>query len=306
MRKVKFTALVFLLIISAFTISQIHFDISVEELKKTYANEASQFMEIGGMQVHYRDEGKGEIIILIHGTAASLHTWDAWANELKKTHRVIRLDLPAFGLTGPHPQHNYSITMYVDVLHRLVEKLNLNRFALAGNSLGGNIAWNYAADYPQETEKLILLDPSGYPSEGKRPWVFDLAETPILNSVIKYFTPRSFIHNNLKQVYFEDSKITEELVARYHKMTLREGNRDAFIARAKTQYVDNSAKLSKITAPTLILWGKEDIWIPPTLGKKFQQQIPNSILVIMENVGHIPMEESPQESLEIVKRFLKK
>lgn len=306
MKKIKRLALLLLFAILAIFISQVHFDISAEELKEVYANEASQFMELDGMQVHYRDEGEGDVMVLIHGTGASLHTWNEWAEELTKNHRVIRCDIPAFGLTGPHPKHLYTIDSYVSFLHQFLGKLNVDRFTLAGNSLGGNIAWNYAADYPNEVENLILLDPSGYPSEGKRPWVIDLAATPILNVIIKYMTPRGLVENNLKEVYFDDSKLTEEVIDRYHKMTLREGNREAFIARAKTKYVDNSSKLKKIKAPTLLLWGKEDRWISPSLGEKFQEKIPNAELVIMEGIGHVPMEESPAESLEVVMEFLEK
>lgn len=306
MKKIKRLALLLLFAILAIFISQVHFDISAEELKEVYANEASQFMELDGMQVHYRDEGEGDVMVLIHGTGASLHTWNEWAEELTKNHRVIRCDIPAFGLTGPHPKHLYTIDSYVSFLHQFLGKLNVDRFTLAGNSLGGNIAWNYAADYPNEVENLILLDPSGYPSGGKRPWVIDLAATPILNVIIKYMTPRGLVENNLKEVYFDDSKLTEEVIDRYHKMTLREGNREAFIARAKTKYVDNSSKLKKIKAPTLLLWGKEDRWISPSLGEKFQEKIPNAELVIMEGIGHVPMEESPAESLEVVMEFLEK
>ena len=233
-------------------------DIPVERLKEKYANNESRFIEIDGMQVHYRDEGEGIPIVLLHGTASSLHTWDAWTNTLKNNYRVIRLDIPAFGLTGPHPNQDYSIKAYADFLDSFLSKLGIENTYLAGNSLGGNIAWYYTAEHPLKVKKLILIDPSGFIKKGKLPWIFTLARTPVLNAIIKYFTSKSIVENNLQQVYFDESKITSELIDRYYELTLREGNRTAFIDRAKTDMIDHTVKLKSINAPTLIIWGRED------------------------------------------------
>ena len=280
-------------------------DIPIDELKSKYTNEQSQFVEIDGMQVHYRDEGKGMPIVLIHGTGASLHTWDDWANELKKSYRVIRFDLPAFGLTGPHPNKDYNIKTYSGFVDSFLTKLKIDSLHLAGNSLGGNIAWIYAAEHPGKVQKLVLIDPTGFMKDKEQPWIFTLAQTPILNWVIEYITPKSLIEDNIKQVYFDDSKITPELIDRYYDMTLRTGNRTAFIDRAKTKLVDNTDMLKGINNPTLLMWGKEDIWIPVTDGDKFLGKLPNAKLVVLENVGHVPMEESPSESLQPFLEFLK-
>ncbi len=280
-------------------------DVPLEKLKEKYANNESRFIEIDGMQVHYRDEGQGFPIVLIHGTASSLHTWDAWTNTLKNNYRVIRLDMPAFGLTGPHPKQDYSIDNYSNFLDLFLTKLNIDSMYLAGNSLGGNIAWHYTTDHPEKVAKLILVDPSGYSIKGKQPWVFKLARAPVLNSIIKYFTPKSLIENNLKQVYFDESKITPALIDRYYDLTLREGNRTAFIDRAKTEMKDHTSKLKMLTTPTLIIWGKEDVWIPVSDGTRFLEDLLNAQLVILDNVGHVPMEESPGESLEPVLEFIK-
>ena len=98
----------------------IYSDVSLEELKKEYTNEASQFIEIDGMQVHYRDEGQGFPIVLVHGTASSLHTWNDWTKDLKKKYRVIRMDLPAFGITGPNKNADYSIENYTYFLQQFL------------------------------------------------------------------------------------------------------------------------------------------------------------------------------------------
>ncbi len=297
--------LVLLLIIANILFFSITTDIPLKELKEKYANEESQFIEIDGMQVHYRDEGEGMPIVLIHGTGASLHTWDDWTAILKKDFRVIRLDLPAFGLTGPHPSHDYRIETYADFLDKFLIELDIDSLYLAGNSLGGNISWYYASEHHEKVKKLVLIDSSGYPPEGKTPWVFKLARIPILNSIIRYFTPKLIIKNNLNQVYFDNNKIKPELIDRYYNLTLREGNRTAFIDRAKTDFKDYTTRLKQLYAPTLVIWGKEDIWIPISNGKRFAKDIPDAQLVILEGSGHIPMEESPMESLKPVVHFLR-
>jgi pimeloyl-ACP methyl ester carboxylesterase len=286
----------------------IYADISVEDLKKEYANEHSKFIEIEGMQVHYRDEGKGFPIVLIHGTASSLHTWNAWTNELTKNYRVIRMDLPAFGITGPNATSDYSIKSYTNFLHQFLTKIKVDKFHLAGNSLGGNIAWNYAAEHPEKIEKLILVDASGLPTNKPQPAIFKMAKTPVLNSLFLYVTPKFFIKKNMKEVYADEAKITDELITRYHKMALRVGNRQAFIDRAKIDFrvspKVNLEKLKSIQTPTLLIWGAKDTWIPLDNGKRMNAALPNSQLVVLENSGHVPMEENPAESLAILKNFL--
>ena len=298
-----------LIILLTFAIgNSIYADISVEDLKKEYTNEQSQFIEVDEINVHFRDEGEGFPIVLIHGTAASLHTWDAWTDELKKTNRVIRMDLPAFGITGPNKNADYSIEAYTTFLHSFLEKLKLEKFHLAGNSLGGNIAWNYTADYPSKVEKLILVDASGLPTNKSQPAIFKMAKTPILNSLFLYITPRFLIKKNIEEVYEDDSKITDELINRYHKMALRVGNRKAFIDRAKTDFkLDtqvNLEKLKSIQTSTLLIWGAKDLWIPIDNGIRMNEILVNSKLEVLENSGHVPMEENPRESLKLMNDFL--
>ena len=276
---------------------------SFEELQPKYAMPPSQFMDFDGMRIHYRDEGKGEVIVLLHGTGASLHTWDSWTEVLKKKYRVIRFDLPAYGLTGQDPKKRYSSKDYVEILHTLMTRLQVDSFHLAGNSLGGLVSWLYASYYPERVTKLILLDPSGY-GFSKTPLVIWLARTPILNSIIQFCTPRAFIQKNLREVYYDSSLIGEETIDRYHELSLYKGNRKAFIERAKLDRKDDTHRLKLIKAPTLIIWGAEDEWIPASNALLFKKEIPNSRLVVMPKTGHLPMEERPMESSTIALDFL--
>lgn len=281
-------------------------DIPVNQLKQKYANDKSQFVEIENIQVHYRVEGTGPALVLIHGTGASLHTWDGWVDELKDDFTIYRLDLPAFGLTGPTMDRDYSMDNYVEFIHAFTQHVGLDSFAVGGNSLGGSIAWLYTVAHPKRVSQLILVDTGGYPS--KKPstaLAFKIARNPILGKLMLHITPKSFIRKNLIQVYGDPTKVKDEVVDRYHDMTLRKGNRHAFIDRTHTKTKNQSAEIKNISCPTLILWGAKDTWILPENAHKFQKDISNSDLIIYPEAGHVPMEEIPIKSANDVKKWLK-
>lgn len=292
--------LVGILLIGKYVVSP---DKTLEELAPKYAADPSQFLSLNGRKIHYRDEGEGPTIVLIHGTGASLHTWEDWTQDLIKDYRVIRLDLPAYGLTGQDPQKRYSSKDYVDLLDAFLTELKVDKFHLAGNSLGGLVSWLYASYYPEKIEKLVLLDPSGFPFKST-PMVIKMAKIPVLNNFIRYVTPRSFIEKNIKEVYYDHSLIKDSTIDRYYDLTLFEGNRTAFIDRAYIEREDYRDRLSLISAPTLILWGENDNWIPVSDAARFKAAIENAQVVIMPKTGHVPMEERPQESLAVVTAFL--
>ena len=262
------------------------------------------------MDIHFRDEGVQTDtipIVLIHGTGASLHTFNAWSDSLKKLHRVIRMDLPAYGLTGPFPDGNYTIAHYTALLKDFLTALNIKQCVLVGNSLGGEIAWNFTLEQPGMVTKLILIDAAGYPIASKSvPIAFSLAKIPIINKLLTFITPRFLVRASVENVYFDSSKVTDLVVERYFNLTLRSGNRKAFVDRLQIPKDTNTYKnINYIQQPTLILWGAEDLLIPVENAYKFQEDLPNNTLVILEKTGHTPMEESPLESLEIVLNFLK-
>ena len=280
-------------------------DISVSELKKTYANQHSQFIEIDGINVHYRDEGEGQTIVLLHGTGASLHTWDKWTEELKKSFRVVRLDLPAYGLTGPHPENKYSLPDYSNFLNSFVDSIGVDNFILSGNSLGGAIAWYYASEYQNKVKLLSLLDPGGFYNKDKQsPLVFRLARAPGINKILRYVTPRFFIKNTLKEVYYDKTKLTDKKIDTYRDLILRENNRESFINRTNSSPVDYTQRLKSIIIPAQIIWGNEDEWISVDNAKLFSEALPNNRVDIMKETGHLPMEERPYESLELFLNFI--
>jgi pimeloyl-ACP methyl ester carboxylesterase len=287
-----------------------HRDIPLNELKEKYTNSESSFISVNGMDVHFRDEGNQADtlpIVLIHGTASSLHTFDVWTNKLKNSNRVVRMDLPAYGLTGPFPDRNYSMAHYTAFLKDFLTALNIKQCVIAGNSLGGEIAWNFSLEQPKMVKKLILIDAAGYPLNSKSvPIAFKLAQTPVLNKMFTFITPRFLVRASVENVFFDKSKVTDSLVDRYFELTLREGNRQAFVDRFKMSK-DTSAyyNIKYIQQPTLIIWGAKDLLIPVENAYKFHKDLSDNTLVILEDTGHTPMEESPIESLEPVITFLK-
>jgi pimeloyl-ACP methyl ester carboxylesterase len=303
----KYLFLVILALVIAFCALNYRADVPVAELKAKYATAESRFMDLDGMAVHYRDEGNPADktpLVLLHGTAASLLTWNGWTTALKAEHRVIRLDLPGYGLTGPNPTQDYSMKFYVRFLHDFLGKLAVNRFYLAGNSLGGKIAWEYALAYPGSVKNLILVDAAGYPLSHGKPLAIRLASTPVLKNILLYVTPRFFVEKSLKEVYADDRKVTEQLVEQYYDMACRAGNRAAFVARAGMADDDDYLKINHIQTPTLILWGEADAWIPVGNAYRFEKALPNNRVVIFKNLGHVPQEENPSETIKEVLMFI--
>ena len=282
-------------------------DIDINELKNKYAYPSSSFISIDGINVHYRDVGKGEAILLIHGTGASLHTWEKWIDILSPGYRVISFDLPGFGLTGPDPNHNYQISRYTAILDSLMVKLKVDSFNIAGNSLGGLVAWHYTTQFPQKILTLNLIDAAGLPQPGKKPpFIFQLAKLPVLSTLLQKITPKIIIEKSMLDVYKNDQLVTEKLIDRYFELSLREGNRTAFVKRM-SQLNEKLVvgDLKNITVPVLIQWGIDDRWIPLSNGYEFQKLIPKAELIIYES-GHVPMEENPMETVKDYMIFLNK
>lgn len=218
------------------------------------------------------------------------------------------MDLPAFGLTGPFPDSIYSIDHYVVFINQFLVARGIKKCILGGNSLGGEIAWNFTVQFPEMVQKLILIDATGYPLQSQSvPLGFTIARTPVLNKLMTFITPRFMVAMSVKNVYADRSKVNKALVSRYFDLTLRKGNRQALVDRMNL--AADTSKLvfiKNIHQPTLILWGEQDLLIPIQNATRFHNDLPNDTLFVIKNSGHVPMEESPQESLVPLQDFLKK
>jgi pimeloyl-ACP methyl ester carboxylesterase len=288
-------------------------DRSVESLVARWAPPPSEFIEMKGQLVHLRDvgpRGDPEPIVLIHGTSASLHTWEGWVRALAGERRVISFDLPGFGLTGPftgaYPRDDYRGAAYARFVLDFLDELKLGRVVLGGNSLGGEVAWRTAVLAPQRVSRLILVGAAGPAfTPASMPLGFTIATVPVLNRVAEWVLPRSLVAEGVASVYGDPSKVTPELVDRYFELTLREGNRRALGQRMRQEVRGEDAGLIKsIQVPTLILWGGKDRLIPPAVARDFERAIAGSRLVMFPDLGHVPQEEDPAATVAVVKRFL--
>jgi len=260
--------------------------------------------------VHLRDEGPRDDpvpIFLLHGTGASLHTWDGWARELARERRVIRFDLPGFGLTGPSPDGIYSVESYVDTVLAVADTLGVQRFVLGGNSLGGYVAWATAVLHPQRVDRLVLVDAAGYAFQSQSvPLAFRIARTPLLNRLVRDVLPRGVVASSLRDVYGDPARVTPELVDRYFDLATRAGNRAALVARFdQTQPGSLGERVREIQVPTLILWGRKDSLIPLEFGEQFARDIRGSRLVVFDALGHVPHEEDPARTVAAVLPFIR-
>jgi pimeloyl-ACP methyl ester carboxylesterase len=291
-------------------------DRPVEELIPLYANKDSKFMPIMGMKVHYRDEGVATDtlpLILLHGMSSSLNTWDSVVIELKKHRRVISLDLPGFGLTGPSPEMAYNFPYYSKFIDSFATRLQIKRFILAGNSMGGAISWNYALHNPSRLAKMILIDAAGYPKKGESGSLgFKIASTPVINNLLLYATPKALVRKSLETVYYDQARVTDEQVERFHDVAIREGNRGAallifkgsFQGDSKRFLNSNVSRIAEIKTPTLILWGDKDNLIGVNNVDNFLKDIQGSKAEIYKNVGHVPMEEVPGKVAASILKFV--
>jgi pimeloyl-ACP methyl ester carboxylesterase len=309
MKKVIFYLLLGLIgLFCGYIVSSWHDDIPVEELIEKYGYDNSQFLELDGMHVHYRLNGDtGETVVLLHGTAASLHTWEGWINELSKQYRVVSFDMPGFGFTGPEPNGVYTRERYQKFVEDVLVKLNVDTCYMAGNSFGGYMAWSYAVNHPDKVKKLAILDASGYPrGDQPTPISFKLQKLDWLRPVITHITPSSLVRKSVEVVYYDDSKITDELVQRYFDILLREGNRGGLMGKMQQITYNYSDEIKLVQCPTLIMWGDSDCLVNVEAAPKFHADIPNSELLIYENMGHVPMEEIPERSVADFIAFLQK
>ena len=285
-------------------------DRPVAALEARWAQSPSTFIEAAGLRVHLRDEGIRDDpvpIVLLHGMSASLHTWDGWVAALASQRRVVRFDLPGFGLTGPAPDGDYRIERYVEFVAAMLDALGIERCVLAGNSFGGAVAWQTALALPPgRVQKLVLVDAAGYPLVSESvPIAFRIARVPLLSSLMSVTLPRGVVESSLRNVYGDPDRITPELVDRYYEISLRAGNRAALVERfAQAPHGQHAERIGEIQVPTLILWGERDRLIPPEHGERFHRDIAGSRLVVFPELGHVPHEEDPVATVAVVRTFL--
>ena len=277
------------------------------DLMKKYLNENSKFITIDGTKIHYRDEGEGPVLLLLHGICASLHTWDKWVKELKQYYRIIRFDIPGFGFSGHVNRDEYNPEIGVEFLDKFVNLMDLKHFFLVGNSIGGFISWRYTLRYPKKVDKLILIDPVGY--NQSLPWLVSFASHPLISPLARRNMPRFFFNIATRQIFGDRSKLTDEIRDRYYDLVMYNQNKNSYVdffkaMRKLCRSEDLSKGISEIATPTLLMWGTDDKWVPIKYANLWKKNLKNCKFISYDGVGHTPMEEIPKQTAYDAYKFL--
>lgn len=274
-------------------------------LERRYLASPGDVRVVDGTRLHVRDTGPRDApaLLLVHGLGSSLHTWEPWARALADSFRVVRIDLPGHGLSGPDARGDYRDERTHALLLALFDTLRIARATLVGNSIGGRIAWSFAARHPERVSGLVLVSPDGFASPG-----FEYGKAPDVPAafgVMRWVLPKPLLRLNLEPAYGDPARIADSVMTRYHDLMLAPGNRAALLARMQqTVLTDPVARLRTITVPTLLVWGAKDGMIPPANARDYLRVMRDARAVTLPGLGHVPFEEGPVASLAAVRPFL--
>lgn len=296
-----------LFVAAAVTAVHIRFDVDPAALERKYAGPPSRFVEAGGVRFHIRDRGAGPVLVLLHGWSINLRAWEPAARLLAADHRVISVDLPGHGLTGPDPQGRYSLSGMAGSLDALMVALGVDRFALAGNSLGGGVALSYALEHPEKLDALVLVDAVGDPDMGPAPPAVEAVAADALGDLMQWFTPQWIVRIALATTFGDPAKLTDAEVESTYELMLRAGNRAAS-RQALMGALDPAIaqRIGDIETPVLVLWGSRDSWIAPRDAGWFGAHLPHASVDILDGLGHMPMLEDPEATVAAMEGFLRR
>ncbi len=287
-------------------------EIAYADLRLAHGLPASHTFEPSpGVRVHYTDEGPrtGRAIVLVHGFAASVHAWRPWAERLSDRYRMIAIDLPGHGLTQTPPGYRATLEGNAQLVDALAKELRLERFILAGNSMGGAVSLSYAMTHPEKLDGLVLVCPAGWPGNGARggpPGPFALLGNDIGRFFLKLVDPRLVIPDGLRAAYHDRAMVTDAVIDRYVDLALAEGHRDVLLTqRSQPDPPWTPGTFRSITTPTLVMVGEQDAVIPPANSRALANAIPNAYLVAYPEGGHLPMEQLPDETARHLDAFIR-
>ncbi|MGP3696681.1 alpha/beta fold hydrolase [Rhodobacter sp. NSM] len=280
-------------------------DLPRAELENRYLASPGDLVQVAGTTIHMRDRGPktAPAVILIHGFGSSLHTWSAWQDRMAVKRRVISFDLPGLGLSPPDATGDYSDERVSQIVLAIMDRAQLKRADVIGNSIGGRIAFTFAAAHPDRVRKLVLVSPDGYESPGFT--YGEAPEVPMLAQAVRFWLPKPLLRLSLGMAYADPEVMTDQIVSRYHDLIRAPGVREALFDRMRqTVLVPPERLLAKVRAPTLLLWGEEDAVIPVTNAQSYARALPDARTVLLPHMGHVPQEEGPDRSLAPVEAFL--
>lgn len=260
------------------------------------------FVTIEGVRVRYLDVGQGPAVVLLHGFASSIENWAAVIPELKKTHRVLALDLKGFGWTD-RPVGDYSPAAQAALVKALMKERGIDKAAIVAHSWGSSVALALALQSPESVERLALYDAWVY--EQQLPSMFQLARAKGVGEFLfaAFYSERG--EERLAHGFYDPEIIPEKLVEDVERAMERPGTRAAALEAVRGMtFSDVEGRYSTITHPTLLLWGREDIVTPPSIGERLVRQLKNARLVVYPRCGHFPMIEAIAESNRELFAFL--
>jgi len=281
-------------------------DVPIEVLETRYANRASRFINIDGARIHFRDEGKGPAVLLLHANFSNLIDWDPWVDALQDSYRVVRLDFTSHGLTGPDPSNDYSLERTLDLTSKFIDAMDLENISIAGASMGGTIAIRYTHLHPDRIKNLILLSPESLDGNAKMPDSLDVV--PDSAHLLAYIMPRALPGFILRSGFGDRDKLTDELIDRWYDLWMHEGQREAQLDRLKQYKAGNTRQIIRtLRLRTLLLRGAEDKTIDFALGDEFLTGFENAAslrIVSYPGVGHWVVQEAGVESARDARQFL--
>ncbi len=280
-------------------------DLPRAELEARYLAAPTDMRQVGPWRLHVRESGPRDapVVVLLHGFASSLQTWDAWAEGLQKTQRVVRLDWPGSGLSPPDPANDYTDARSLQLLLALLDELGVQRASWVGHSMGGRIAWTFAARHPERSERLVLVAPDGFASFGMA--YGQAMAVPASWGLMRHVLPRALLRMNLQAAYAQPQNLSDALTRRYHDLLRAPGARQALLTRLQQTVLQEPLPLLRqIRAPTLLVWGEADAMIPVAHAQDYLRAIEGSRLLVLPQAGHLPQEEAASASLQAVAAFL--
>lgn len=266
-------------------------DKSAAELEARYATPPSKFIVVDGVRIHYRDEGSGPVIVLVHANFSNLLDWEPWVEALKDHYRVVRFDMTSHGLTGPDPTGDYTLARTLQLAEGFIDALGLQTFTLAGISLGGTVSIHYTAAHPGRVERLVLLNPGSLEGKEKRA----RGGVPKVGYVLKYILPRALPKSMLESGFGDPTQVPEALVDRWYDLWLREGQREAQLDRL-SQYKagDIEGLIRALRLPVLLMWGQENKTASFSQSATFLELLkdaPAVKFIAYPGLGHMALEE---------------
>ena len=281
-------------------------DTPAAQLEAKWATPPSRFLMVDGVRVHYRDQGTGPVVVLIHANYANLFMWEPWAAALQDKYRVVRFDMTAHGLTGPDSTGDYSLQRTVGTFEKFADQLGLTTFTMGGTSLGGTVAMHYTVKHPERVQRLILVSPGSLEKDvrGRR----TPRAVPRVADLFAYITPRWMASGLLKVSFGDKRKVTDAMVDEWYEMWMRDGNRQAMLDRLR-QYVSGDVEqtIGNVRVPVLLLWGEKNPRVPLALAYEFQKLLvrsPEVKLEILKGVGHMAVQEDPVNTARLVRAYL--